>query len=64
MFSGATMQDVETDRDAHASPEHEGGGILSNTKTRIRETFRHAQDEARGTFDRVKHSFVDFINRT
>ncbi len=61
MFNGATMQDVETDRDAHA--EHEGG-ILSNTKLRIRDTFRHAQDEARGMFDRVKRSFVDFINRT
>lgn len=61
MFSGATMQDVETDRDAHS--EHEGG-ILSNTKARIRDTFRRAQDETRGMFDRVKRSFADFINRT
>jgi hypothetical protein len=61
MFSGATMQDVETDQDAN--PEHEGG-ILSNTKARIRDTFHHAQDEAHGMFDRVKRSFVDFINRT
>jgi hypothetical protein len=61
MFSGATMQDVVTEHDV--STQHEGG-IFSNTKARIRETFRHAQDEAQGTFDRVKRSFVDFINRT
>lgn len=61
MFSGATMQDVETDHDANV--QHQGG-ILSNTKAKIRDTFRHAQDEARGMFGRVKRSFVDFINRT
>ncbi len=62
MFSGATMQDVETDREVtHAE---EGGGPFSHTKARIRESFQHAQDQARGMFDRVKRSFTDFINRT
>jgi hypothetical protein len=61
MFSGATMQDVETDRDAKTTND---GGIIGNAKSRIRETFLRAQDEARGMFDRVRRSFVDFINRT
>jgi len=62
MFSGATMQDVETDHDANHAEE--GGGPFSHTKARIRESFQHAQDQARGMFGRVKRSFVDFINRT
>jgi hypothetical protein len=61
MFSGATMQDVETDRDPE--PEHEGG-IIGNARARVRETFLRAQDEARGMFERVRRSFEDFINRT
>lgn len=61
MFSGATMQDVETSQETET--EHDGGPF-SHTKARIRESFHHAQDEARGMFDRVKGSFVDFINRT
>lgn len=63
MFSGTTMQDVETDPDTSSSPENEGG-LIGNAKSRIRETFHRAQDEARGMFDRVRRSFVDFINRT
>jgi hypothetical protein len=62
MFSGATMQDVATDRDSNNAED--GGGPFSHTKARIRESFRHAQDQTRGMFDRVKRSFVDFINRT
>jgi hypothetical protein len=55
------MEDVETDREP--APEHEGG-IIGNTRARIRETFLRAQDEARGMFERVRRSFTDFINRT
>jgi hypothetical protein len=62
MFAGASMEDVETDRDAEREQENEGG-IIGTTKARIRETFRRAQDEARGMFERVRRSFVDFINR-
>jgi hypothetical protein len=62
MFSGATMQDVETDQEP--PPENGGGGIIGNARARIRETFRRAQDEARGMFERVRRSFEDFINRT
>lgn len=62
MFSGATMQDVATDHDV--SHTEEGGGPFSHTKARIRESFQHAQDQARGMFDRVKRSFNDFIDRT
>ncbi|HEY4283544.1 MAG TPA: hypothetical protein VGM62_10815 [Chthoniobacterales bacterium] len=62
MFAGATMEDVETDQVTDHDGE-EGRGIFSNTKARIRQSFRHAQEEARGMFDRVRRSFVDFINR-
>jgi hypothetical protein len=62
MFRGTTMQDVETDREPERDQEN-SGGIIGNTKARVRETFRRAQDEARGMFDRVRRSFVDFINR-
>jgi phage-related tail fiber protein len=61
MFSGATMQDVETDPESHPTKE---GGVIGNAKSRIRATFLHAQEEARGMFERVRRSFVDFINRT
>jgi hypothetical protein len=62
MFAGATMQDVQTDQEV-SNPE-EGHGPFSHTKARIRESFQHAQEGARGMFDRVKRSFEDFINRT
>jgi hypothetical protein len=62
MFAGANMEDVETDSDAERDTENERG-IISTAKARIRETFRRAQDEARDIFERVRRSFVDFINR-
>jgi hypothetical protein len=62
MFAGANMEDVETDRDAERDTENEGG-IIGTTKARVRETFRRAQEEARDMFERVRRSFVDFINR-
>lgn len=62
MFAGTNMEDVETDREAERDTENEGG-IISTTKARVRETFRRAQDEARGVFERVRRSFVDFIDR-
>ena len=37
--------------------------IANDAKARVRETFRRAQDEARGVFERVRRSFVDFIDR-
>jgi hypothetical protein len=63
MFSGATMQDVATDRDSNPEDEEEGNPVIRRAKARIRATFRRAQDEARDMFDRVRRSFVDFINR-
>jgi hypothetical protein len=62
MFAGTNMEDVETDHDAGRDTENEGG-IIGTTKARVRETFRRAQDEARGMFERVRRSFVDFIDR-
>jgi hypothetical protein len=62
MFAGAAMSDVETDRDPEQGTDEEGG-IFKGAKTRIRQTFRRAQDEARDMFDRVRRSFTDFINR-
>jgi hypothetical protein len=58
MFAGATMEDVESDYD-----EEEGTGVISDVKKRIKHAFHRTQDEARGVFERVKHSFSDFINR-
>jgi hypothetical protein len=62
MFAGANMSDVETERDAEQEPDEEHAPF-HGVRTRIRESFRHAQDEARDTFERVRRSFVDFINR-
>jgi hypothetical protein len=61
MFAGTNMEDVETERDVERSRENRGG-IINEAKARIRETFQRAQDEARDTFERVRHSFVDFLN--
>ena len=61
MFAGTNMEDVETERDVERSRENHGG-IINEYKQRIRETFLRAQDEARDTFDRVRRSFVDFLN--
>jgi hypothetical protein len=58
MFAGATMEDVENDSD-----QEEGNGPFSGVKKRIKDTFHRTQEEAREMFDRVKHSFTDFINR-
>jgi len=58
MFAGATMEDVENDYD-----QSDGNGPLSGVKRRIKDTFYRTQQEARDMFERVKHSFTDFINR-
>jgi hypothetical protein len=58
MFAGATMEDVETDYD-----QREGTGVIGDVKRNIKRTFHRTQEEARGMFERVKHSFSDFINR-
>jgi hypothetical protein len=68
MFAGASMEDVETDQAVNQDGDDEdSNGPFSGTKRRIRGAFqgafRRAQDEARGMFDRVRRSFVDFINR-
>ena len=58
MFAGATMEDVEGD--------YEHGNVTSvfrSAKQSIKHAFNRAQEEARGTFERVKRSFSDFINR-
>lgn len=57
MFDGTTMADVQTDEDRDKNDR----GILNTTKTRIRDTFHRAQDEASGMFHRVRRSFADFI---
>jgi len=58
MFAGATMEDVENDYDSD-----EDNGPFKGVKRRIKDTFHRTQEEARDMFDRVKHSFTDFINR-
>src|SRR5437870_3302451 len=58
MFAGATMEDVEGDYD-----QEDEGGIIGSVKARIKHSFQRTQEEARGMFERVKHSFSDFINR-
>ena len=61
MFAGAKMSDVETERNAEEKSDTEHAPF-HGVRTRIRESFNHAQDEARDTFERVKRSFSDFIN--
>jgi hypothetical protein len=62
MFAGTNMNDVETERDVEQQDD-ENQGPLRAARARLRETFHRAQDEARDMFDRVRRSFVDFINR-
>ena len=62
MFAGTNMNDIESERDIEQQDD-ENQGPLRAARARLRETFRHAQDEARDMFDRVRRSFVDFINR-
>jgi hypothetical protein len=61
MFAGATMEDVENDYDTDDTDEE--NGPFRGVKRRIKDTFHRTQEEARGMFERVKHSFTDFINR-
>jgi hypothetical protein len=63
MFAGASMEDVETEETVNVDHDEGGPRIISETKARIRGAFQRAQEEARGMFDRVRRSFVDFINR-
>jgi hypothetical protein len=58
MFSGATMEDVESDYD-----QEDATGIIPNTKRKIKHAFHKAQEEAQGVFEKVKRGFSDFINR-
>jgi hypothetical protein len=63
LFAGAKMNDVETERDAERESNEEHAPF-HEVRMRIRESFRHAQDDAREMFERVRRSFVDFINRS
>jgi hypothetical protein len=58
MFAGATTEDVEGDYD-----QGDARGVIPSTKRKIKHAFHRAQEEARGVFERVKRSFLDFINR-
>ncbi len=61
LFAGASMEDVETERDVEREGE-EGRGIFDTAKSRISHAFYVAQQEARAMFERVRRSFSDFIN--
>lgn len=67
MFAGATMKDVETERDLDQPQNDDDNdddhGILYGPRQRLRETFRHAREDATSMFDRVRRSFSDFMNR-
>jgi hypothetical protein len=77
MFAGANMNDVATEDRVYREPRHKEGeeevsdeengddehGPLYGVRQRMRGYFRRAQDEASGMFERVRHSFTDFINR-
>jgi hypothetical protein len=62
LFTGASMEDVETDRDLESEGD-DVRGIFSTAKSRISHAFYVAQEEARATFERVRRSFSDFINQ-
>ena len=65
MFSGASMEDVESDRDQDRDRirNDDEDNDDNPIKARIKGAFRRAKDEARNTFERVRRSFVDFIDR-
>ena len=62
MFAGASMDEVETDREEDRDKEDERG-VITQAKARIKHAFHRAQEEARDMFERVRRSFSDFINR-
>jgi len=61
MFAGTTMKDVVTDSDVDQPSEDEEHGIFYGPRQRLRETFRHARQDASDTFARWRRSFADFI---
>ncbi len=71
MFAGATMDDVQTEREVPRNVRDEDAqqddgeehGPFYGVRQRLRPYFRRAQDEANGMFDRVRRSFSDYINR-
>jgi hypothetical protein len=79
MFAGATMEDVQTEREvAREEPrerrrdeneeevsgeDNNEHGPLYGVRQRMRDAFRRTQDEASNMFDRVRRSFSDYINR-
>jgi hypothetical protein len=74
MFAGATMEDVQTERQVSGERRHDEGeeevsgegddehGPLYGVRQRMRGYFQRAQDEASGMFDRVRRSFSDYIS--
>jgi hypothetical protein len=62
LFAGASMEDVETERDFDSETD-DVRDIFTTAKSRISHTFYVAQEEARAMFDRVRRSFSDFINQ-
>jgi len=70
MFAGATMADVQTEREVpgdvrseNEGEDNEEHGPLYGVRQRMRGYFHRAQDEASGMFGRVRRSFSDYINR-
>jgi hypothetical protein len=70
MFAGATMADVQTEREVprdvqseNEGEDNEEHGPLYGVRQRMRGYFQRAQDEASGMFGRVRRSFSDYINR-
>lgn len=76
LFAGTTMRDVATERDLEQSAgdedrdrdrdndnDNEEHGILYGPRQRLRESFRHAREDATDMFDRVRRSFTDYFNR-
>src|SRR6266705_2019802 len=70
MFAGATMADVQTERevpgDVRSENEGEGNGEhgpLYGVRQRMRGYFQRAQDEASGMFGCVRRSLSNYINR-
>jgi hypothetical protein len=67
MFSGASMEQVESDReqdrDRDKDQDEDEGGRDNPVKATIKNAFRRTKEEAQNTFHRVKRSFVDFFNR-
>ena len=65
MYQGRNMEQVEDERDQadNRGVDSEDDPEDNIVKKNIKRLFRKTKEDARRVFVRVRHSFVDFVNR-